>query len=70
VFKDLAKQVILFIFFSLLLLCTPNFELKICLQNLSIFILAGGLHGRGGVTIWSMKLKLLDKSSTYVNFDN
>jgi hypothetical protein len=42
-FKDLAKQVILFIpcFFKdifILLLCTPNFELKICFFFLSVKI--------------------------------
>lgn len=39
-------------------------------ELITIFILVRGLHGRGGVTIRSMKLKLLDKSSIYVNFDN
>ena len=47
-FKDLAKQVILFIpcFLKdifILLLCTPNFELKICLHNYNLFHFGWGL---------------------------
>jgi len=37
-------------------------------ELISIFILVGRLHGRGGVIIMCIKLKFDDKSSIYVNF--